>query len=115
GTKIMLGGIAFQFVIIIIFSALALDFTQRYFRHTPARPKAHQYPDVRGPHTPRLKTMLAALTFSTTVLFIRSVYRIIELTGGWTGRIFHTEVYFNVLDGVMVTLAIFALDFTHPG
>lgn len=85
----MLGGIAFQFgvfliprqfllhkwlfepVIIIIFSALALDFTQRYFRHTPARPKAHQYPDVRGPHTPRLKTMLAALTFSTTVLFIR--------------------------------------------
>jgi hypothetical protein len=52
---------------------------------------------------------------NTPALRCRSVYRIIELTGGWTGRIFHTEVYFNVLNGGMVTLAIFALDFTHPG
>jgi hypothetical protein len=39
----------------------------------------------------------------------------IELSGGWNGRIIHTEVYFNVLDGGMVVLAIFTLNFAHPG
>jgi hypothetical protein len=45
----------------------------------------------------------------------RSVYRTIELQDGWTGRIIHTELYFNVLDGGMVTLAVFTMNFIHPG
>ncbi|KAJ6525956.1 RTA1 like protein-domain-containing protein [Mycena capillaripes] len=113
GARVMLGGIGFQFAVIIVFSALALDFTQRYLRDKPARPNTD--PNPRALLTPRFKIMLAALAFSTTTLFIRSVYRIIELTGGWEGRIIHTEVYFNVLDGGMVVLAIFTLNFAHPG
>ncbi|KAF7341318.1 hypothetical protein MVEN_01868100 [Mycena venus] len=117
GANVMLGGIAFQFVVIIVFSLLALDFTQRYIRDKPARTRTGNLETsaARGALTPRLKFMLGALAFSTTVLFIRSVYRLIELSGGWTGRIIRTEVYFNVLDGGMVTLAIFTLNFVHPG
>ncbi|KAF8191019.1 RTA1 like protein-domain-containing protein [Mycena galopus ATCC 62051] len=111
GAHVMLGGIAFQFAVIIVFSAFAIDFTLRYLRDKPVRAEGNP----RGPLTPHLKTMLAAIVFSTTVLFIRSVYRLIELSGGWNGRIIHTEVYFNVLDGGMVTLAIFTLNFVHPG
>ncbi|KAF8161965.1 RTA1 like protein-domain-containing protein [Mycena galopus ATCC 62051] len=111
GANVMLGGIGFQFAVIIIFSILALDFTQRYIRDRPVRKSG----SPRGVFVPRLKIMLAALGFSTTVLFIRSVYRLIELAGGWDGRIILTEVYFNVLDGGMVTLAIFTLNFVHPG
>jgi hypothetical protein len=44
-----------------------------------------------------------------------SVYRVIELASGWTGRIIHTQVYFNVLDAGMVVLAIFTLNIAHPG
>ncbi|KAJ7028653.1 RTA1-like protein [Mycena alexandri] len=73
GAHVMLGGIAFQFAVIILFSALTADFVHR------------------------------------------SVYRIIELSGGWDGRIIQTEVYFNVLDGGMVVLALFTLNFAHPG
>ncbi|KAJ7112088.1 RTA1-like protein [Mycena epipterygia] len=112
GAHIMLGGIAFQFVVIIVFSAIGLDFVRRYIRDKPRHADSD---GTRGVLTPRLKIMLAALTFSTTVLFIRSVYRIIELSGGWEGRVIHTEVYFNVLDGGMVVLAIFTLNFAHPG
>ncbi|KAJ7864225.1 RTA1 like protein-domain-containing protein [Mycena olivaceomarginata] len=111
GANVMLGGIAFQFAVIVVFTVFALDFTQRYIRDRPVR--AEEFP--RGFLTPRLKTMLGALAFSTTVLVIRSIYRLIELSGGWTGRIIRTEVYFNVLDGGMVTLAIFTLNFVHPG
>ncbi|KAJ7323665.1 RTA1-like protein [Mycena albidolilacea] len=100
GANVMLGGIAFQLVVII-----------RYIRDRPVR--AEELP--RRFLTPRLKTMLGALAFSTTVLVIRSIYRLIELSGGWNGRIIRTEVYFNVLDGGMVTLAIFTLNFVHPG
>ncbi|KAJ7660125.1 RTA1 like protein-domain-containing protein [Mycena polygramma] len=115
GARIMLGGIAFQFAVIVVFYTLAIDFMQRYIRDKPVRAVG----GPRGVPGPRLTILLGALAFSTTTLFIRpshgSVYRIIELTGGWNGRIIHTEVYFNVLDGGMVVLAIFALNFAHPG
>ncbi|KAJ7155123.1 RTA1-like protein [Mycena filopes] len=113
GANVMLGGIAFQFGVIIIFSGLMLDFITHYLRDRPVRTAADLAP--RGALTRSLKLMLAALAFSTTTLFIRSVYRLIELSGGWDGRIIHTEVYFNVLDGGMVVLAIFTMNFAHPG
>jgi hypothetical protein len=64
------------------------------------------------------------------------VYRTIELTDGWNGRIIQTEVYFSksfdlsplfltigsdtrslldVLDGAMVVLAIYVFNYCHPG
>ncbi|KAJ7203970.1 RTA1 like protein-domain-containing protein [Mycena rebaudengoi] len=111
GANVMLGGILFQFVAIIVYSSLAGDYFRRYFTDSPVRGRA----GTRGVMTPRLKAMVAALIFSTTCLFIRSVYRTIELQDGWTGRIIHTELYFNVLDGGMVTLAVFTMNFIHPG
>ena len=39
----------------------------------------------------------------------------IELGGGWNGRIFNTQLYFNVLDGGMIVLAVFTWNFVHPG
>ncbi|KAK7028773.1 RTA1 like protein-domain-containing protein [Favolaschia claudopus] len=115
GAQVMLGGIGFQFAVIIIFSILALDFTTRYLLDRPVRRADSSSTSSRKPMTPRLKVMSIALGFSTVVLFIRSVYRLIELNDGWNGRIIETEVYFNVLDGGMVVLAIFTLNLIHPG
>ncbi|KAJ7664116.1 RTA1-like protein [Mycena rosella] len=111
GANIMLAGIVFQFVAIITYSALAADFLRRCATDRPVRAAPH----ARGVLDPALKTLIAALAFSTLVLFIRSIYRIIELATGWNGRIIHTEVYFNVLDGGMVVLALFTINFAHPG
>ncbi|KAF8164613.1 RTA1 like protein-domain-containing protein, partial [Mycena galopus ATCC 62051] len=110
GANVMLTGIAFQLAVIVLFSTLALDFTQRYVRDKPVHRSRK-----RGVLSLKIKIMLAALAFSTTTLFIRSVYRIIELASGWNGRIIHTQMYFNVLDGSMVVLAIYTLNFAHPG
>ncbi|KAJ2915435.1 hypothetical protein MD484_g4983, partial [Candolleomyces efflorescens] len=38
----------------------------------------------------------------------------LELADGWNGRIIRTELYFNVLDGAMVVLAIYTLNIVHP-
>ncbi|KAJ7690839.1 RTA1 like protein-domain-containing protein [Mycena rosella] len=111
GAHVMLGGICFQFVAIIVFSTLGCDYMRRYLRDRPLRPDSR----ARGVLTPRLKLMLAALAFSTAVLIVRSVYRIVELVGGWEGSVIRTEVYFVVFDGGMVVLALFTLNFAHPG
>ncbi|KAJ7114975.1 RTA1-like protein [Mycena epipterygia] len=113
GGHVMLGGIIFQFCAICAYSLLAIDFLRHYTASAPVRP--HISSSERGVLDTRLKLMLAALAFSTLVLFIRSIYRIIELADGWTGRIITTEVYFNVLDGGMVTLAIWTMNIAHPG
>ncbi|KAJ7436814.1 hypothetical protein FB451DRAFT_1453412 [Mycena latifolia] len=59
GANVMFDGIIFQFV---VYSTLGCDFVQRYLRNRPARTSDSSR---RGPLTPRLKLMLAALAFST--------------------------------------------------
>ena len=62
----------------------------------------------------------------------RSIYRIIEFSDGYNGKIAHTQVLFSellrmlllfrispahidVFDGMMVTLAMYTLNAMHPG
>jgi len=109
----MLGGIVFQLVSLIIYAMCAAEFFLRFFWDKPIRETLKE--KSRDMVNTRMKIMIGALIFSTTCLFIRAVYRTIELSDGWNGRIISTQVYFNVLDGAMVTLAIYTLNFAHPG
>jgi len=61
------------------------------------------------------KMLIGGLILSTLTIFIRSVYRVVELSDGWGGRIIRTQVYFNVLDGGMITIAMYTLNVFHPG
>ncbi|KAJ6534458.1 hypothetical protein DFH09DRAFT_1180415 [Mycena vulgaris] len=82
----------------IISTLCAVEFLRRYTRNLPV---GGGIPLVveKVQLLPRVRLMISVLAFSTLVLFIRSVYRIIELASGWNGRIIQTEVYFNALDG----------------
>ncbi|KAJ8522070.1 hypothetical protein ONZ45_g1285 [Pleurotus djamor] len=119
GGNIMLGGIIFQLVAITLYSICAVEFFMRYLGDRPVRsvpkPIEGDQEATRGVLDTRLRLMISALAFSTLLLFIRSIYRTIELADGWDGRIITTEVYFNVLDGTMVFLAMFAMNVAHPG
>ncbi|KAJ7823450.1 RTA1-domain-containing protein [Mycena leptocephala] len=111
GANIMLAGIVFQFVSIVTYCSLSCDFLIHYRADRPLRLDS----SGRGVLDANVKTMVYGLTFSTLMLSIRSIYRIIELAGGWQGRVLHTEVDFNVLDGAVVVLAIYSLNVAHPG
>ncbi|KAJ7575571.1 RTA1-like protein [Mycena floridula] len=112
GGHIMLGGIIFQLVTMSIYVCLASEFLYRYLKDRPLASRRRQIPDsLRGAFEWKLKAMVAALIFSTIVLF----YRVVELGDGWDGRIISTEIYFIVLDGGMVTLAMYVLNVVHPG
>ncbi|KAI0827219.1 RTA1-domain-containing protein [Trametes gibbosa] len=114
GGHIMLGGIAFQLAAVSIYMILAAEFLLRYHFDKPynrkggALPKSYAFD--RG-----TKYMVIGLALDGVFILVRSIYRTIELTDGWRGRIIRTQVYFNVLDGAMIVLAMFTLNFFHPG
>ncbi|TFY71788.1 hypothetical protein EVG20_g1216 [Dentipellis fragilis] len=117
GGNIMLGGIVFQLAAIIAYVALASEFLTRYWLDRPL----HRNDEILGeqkerPHMSlKMKQMIFGLIMMTVLIFIRSVYRTIELSNGWSGRIIETQVYFNVLDGAAICLAMFFLNAFHPG
>ncbi|KAJ7488349.1 RTA1-domain-containing protein [Mycena latifolia] len=116
GGNIMLGGIIFQFVAIVAYSYCAYSFLRHHAADVPVRrttPSDMRHRDV--PLEPRVKQMITALAFSTAVLTVRSIYRIVELATGWHGVVIRTQIYFNIFDGAMVVLAICTLNVAHPG
>lgn len=113
----MLAGIVFQMAAITVYVALASEFILRYAYNRPVRKVKTESHDASddAPLDKKLKLMLLSLALSSLLIFIRSVYRTIELTDGWDGKIISTEVLFNVLDGAMIALATYTINFLHPG
>lgn len=143
GGHIMLAGIVFQMVSIIFYTALALEFLTRVILRKPVHPRvppsAISTPGIDGPTsgtaTPeketiadtvvqtrderlswtKVKLLVIGLGFSTLCIFVRSVYRTIELSNGFAGFIIHQQRLFNWLDGAMIVLALATWNFLHPG
>ncbi|KAF8068863.1 RTA1-like protein [Lyophyllum atratum] len=118
GTKIILGGIIFQLIMLTLYCCLAMEYLVRYTQGRPidAQEDGPEYfRNRKAAMTPKLKIMTLALAFNTLFLVIRAIYRTVEFADGWNGRIISTELYFNILDGAMIVLAIYAFNFAHPG
>ncbi|KAJ3536791.1 hypothetical protein NMY22_g5878 [Coprinellus aureogranulatus] len=116
GGNMMLGGIVFQTSVILVFALCCLEYAIRYSKNRPIRKAEYgsTTDSERGEFTKDLKVMVSALVFITLVLFIRAIYRTIELADGWTGRIISTERYFIVLDAIMIVLGMYTLNVIHP-
>ncbi|TDL17309.1 RTA1 like protein [Rickenella mellea] len=130
GGRIMLGGIVFQLAALIMFNILEAEFFWRFYSDRPIKhvppaslastkgdgsPKPTAAKSVFNPSTKKLQVLIIGMVFSNTCIFIRGVYRTIELSNGWDGRIISTQIYFTVLDGTMILLATITLCVLHPG
>ncbi|KAG1873954.1 RTA-like protein [Suillus subluteus] len=100
GANIMLGGIVAQLFAIVFFLRVKYDAPVRHVNVLVSK---------------SLRIMIYATAFCTLCIFIRSIYRTVELAGGWFGPVITTQRYFDWLDGGMVTLAIYTQNFFHPG
>ncbi|KAK9237495.1 RTA1 like protein-domain-containing protein [Lipomyces kononenkoae] len=136
GTDIMIGGLAFQVCATLLFMISCLDY---YLRVRKAHRVAAlsltttaleltletgeqrampgdapgEYATIR--HAKKTKVFLAAVTAAVILVFVRSVYRVVELSVGWSGYLMTTEVYFLVLDSLMIVLATWIMCIFHPG
>lgn len=116
GDNIMVAGLAFQVLTLLIFMVLATDFAIR----TAKRYKAMDEDAFDASHAAlrqsfRFRGFVVALAFATLCIFTRSVYRVAELSEGWTGYLIETQRYFIGLEGAIVSAAVLALNVFHPG
>lgn len=117
GDHIMVAGLAFQVITLFVFICLSADFAIRTINRyrklgaTDAFDQAHA--NLRK--SKRFQGFLLALAFSTLCIFTRSVYRVAELSEGWTGHLIETQKYFIGLEGAIVSTAVLALNLFHPG
>ena len=102
GTHIMIAGIAFQMASTLAFAVCMVDcvFRTIYPRHG-AIPKGVSF-------------LFAAMVISVVCIIIRSIYRLVELSQGWTGYLITHEKYFIILDAVMMVIAVGILGIFHP-
>lgn len=108
GTRLMVAGIIFQLVFMTIFCTLFAIFIKRTRGLTLAKGQ---------------RFCIYATVVSVVFVYIRCIYRTVELLEGWDGHLLKTEGYFIGLDGVCIAVAILVfcvfdpavlLDFKDP-
>ncbi|KAF5864643.1 hypothetical protein ETB97_007201 [Aspergillus alliaceus] len=104
GTNIMVGGIVFQMAAMTAFVVFMVDFL---YRVTKMKVLAATKSTI-GP-------LLAGMLTAVVAVYVRSVYRTIELLQGWDGFLITHEPYFIVLDGTMMVIASVIFNIVHPG
>ncbi|KDQ16597.1 hypothetical protein BOTBODRAFT_30518 [Botryobasidium botryosum FD-172 SS1] len=120
GAHVMLGGIVLQLVAITFYVVFAAEFVTRFYKDWPIRhvsqsDEGKAVTSASGKYDKPVRLVMIGIIFSSVFLYIRAIYRTIELSNGWNGRIISTQTYFNVLDGVAILLAMLVLNIFHPG
>ncbi|KZL86460.1 rta1 like protein [Colletotrichum incanum] len=121
GDNIMIAGLAFQVLTMLLFMLVAADFALR----THLRTRRAHLPNlsvaldnhpamVRLRASRRFKAFLSALALATACVFVRCVFRVVELSGGWTGPLMGRQDLFVGFEGVMIAAAALALNLFHP-
>ncbi|PGH29064.1 hypothetical protein GX50_08196 [[Emmonsia] crescens] len=116
GTNLMIAGVVWQVVILSAFILLAVDFAVRTtlrMRSIGVEALDPKHAILRSSFA--FRGFLVALSLATLFIFIRCVYRIAELSGGWDGPLLKDEPLFFALEGVMIVLAVLVLNAFHPG
>ncbi|PRP79036.1 RTA1 domain protein [Planoprotostelium fungivorum] len=109
GARIMLGGIVFQLVSMTLFVIFAVDFSIKLLAAMKAGACDSSPQQKRD-----LKRIAVPVIISSIALYVRGVYRVIELSEGWNGPIISTESYFVILDGLMMVIAQGVFNIVHP-
>ncbi|KAI0636097.1 RTA1 like protein [Trametes polyzona] len=128
GSNIMLGGIVFQLVSLTVFCILLVEYLVRRIKDRPIKraPPSNAYPygasvpfigEAPGFGQPLEKPLMRlayALCAESLLLYIRGVYRTVELADGWGGMVIRTQYLFFIFDGVMVFLTMAIMNAFHP-
>jgi hypothetical protein len=113
----MIAGLSFQVVTLLIFICLCADFALRTFRRykSMGEDAFDQNPIfIQMRASWKFKGFVCALTLATICIFWRSVYRVAELSEGWTGNLIRHQWLFVGFEGVMVIVACLALNLFNP-
>ncbi|KAH6874431.1 RTA1 like protein-domain-containing protein [Thelonectria olida] len=113
GNNVMMGGIAFQVFTLTTFAMLAVLFLVRRVRARPSNPLPTSALETW--HSIKFRWFLSGLVTAFTTIYIRCVYRIAEMRGGWGNPLMRDQIAFIILEGCMILVATLAQTILHPG
>ncbi|CAI7661537.1 uncharacterized protein N7487_010811 [Penicillium crustosum] len=113
GINTMIAGLSSQVVSLAIFMALCLDFAWKVHKNQHKLNPEMDMIVLRN--SIKWKAFLAGLALATVTIFVRSVFRVAELQGGFHSSLANNEVVFMILEGAMLTIALLCLTILHPG
>ncbi|KAJ4232917.1 hypothetical protein NW757_013765 [Fusarium falciforme] len=114
GTNIMVAGIVFQMAAMTAFTVLVLDFLRRVFLKKSYLESRKIGPANRTDLPKAYSWLILAILISLFMIFVRSIYRTIELLQGWDGYLITHEGYFIGLDAATMTIAVAIFNFLDP-
>lgn len=116
GTHIMVAGLAYQVFTIAVFQLFWYIFLFQVWKSYRKYGDAEFNPKFA--HIRQRKWLIyfiVAVSFAVVLIFVRSIYRLIELAEGWSSTLATDEIYFMILEALMVSLASCVLSFMPPG
>jgi hypothetical protein len=125
GINIMIAGLSTQVASLVLFMTLCSEFAWRVVHLQPEL----NHPSATITRTFRFKAFLVgksnmcwcsiakivALPIATICIFIRSCFRVAELSGGFHGKLANQQITFMILEGAMIIIACILLTVLHPG
>ncbi|KUJ08889.1 RTA1-domain-containing protein [Mollisia scopiformis] len=111
GGHIMLAGIVFQVATFTFLYTLLILF----IRNLRANHHTMTEAQLSVLHSKNFRVFAWGIFIASAGIYVRCIYRIAELAGGWKNKIMQDEVSFYVLDGAMCCIAVAALTFAYPG
>jgi len=111
GINVMLGGLSVQVASLALFAALCGEFAFRLFRS----PNSWSTEHATLYQSKLFKAFLCGLAVALLTIFIRSAFRVAELSGGFHGPLANNQISFMILEGAMIVIATSCLTILHPG
>ncbi|KJR86903.1 RTA1 like protein [Sporothrix schenckii 1099-18] len=106
GERIIIAGLFVQLVFFGVFVAVAAVFHVRFLR------RGHS--SSSSPGLPVWQRQMTALYVASALIFVRSVFRVIEYLMGNDGYILRHEVFLYVFDGLLMLAVMIVFLLAHP-
>jgi hypothetical protein len=116
GTDLMIAGLVFQVVAIAVFQFFWYHFIWKIYKSHKTFGGSEFNPEFQKIRDRNyLVPFMASVSLSVILIFVRSIYRVAELSDGWDSKLATTEIYVMILDGLMISLACLFLTILTPG
>lgn len=125
GNNLLIAGLVIQVVAMAFFFGVGAQFIFRVRRQKTMYRAAMSTPeqvddgfDPRFQHI-RNRKMFIPLVYAIAITFVfvftRSIFRTVEMGKGWGNELMKHEIYFLVLETLMMFLAMLPITIVHPG
>lgn len=113
-TDILIAGLALQAASLAGFLCAAADVWRRVRKSGEGeRNQDAMLVELRAMR--RWRAFLVAVSVAAILVFVRTIYRVVELSGGFRGALANEEIPFMILEGPMIIIATVLLTIWHPG